>query len=183
MSQGHFEGKYEVELKYRLPSKANFMATLAQLEHEVMLVDNTEQDHYFDLKDRALDRDNKSVCIRRMMPSGIQLWIVKGPEKDRCEAVNISDSAKAESMLTTMGYECVLRMNKTRSIYFLGEFHITVDQLDGVGDFAEFAIMTHDESRLDDYQQQLIQLARQFGLTAQHLEHRSYRELYTNHSQ
>ncbi|UXI02622.1 class IV adenylate cyclase [Photobacterium sp. TY1-4] len=179
MSQGHFEGKYEVELKYRLPSKANFMATLDQLEHEVMLVENTEQDHYFDLPDHSLALGNKSVCIRRMMPSGIQLWIVKGPEKDRCEAVNISDCDKAESMLTTMGYQCVLKMHKTRSIYFIDEFHITVDQLDGIGDFAEFAIMTDDESRLDDYQQQLTQLASQFGLAAQHLEHRSYRELYT----
>ncbi|MGR5152475.1 class IV adenylate cyclase [Photobacterium swingsii] len=175
----HFEGKFEVELKYRLTSKSQFLKTLNTMKYEVMLQDNLESDCYFDTPEQHLLVNNKSLCIREMEPSGIKLWIVKGPEADRCEATTISDANKAKSMLNTMGYNLVLSMKKMRSIYFVGKFHITVDHLDGVGDFAEFAIMTNDESLLESYKSELIDLASQFGLTSSDLEHKSYRVLYS----
>ncbi|WP_110455673.1 class IV adenylate cyclase [Shewanella algidipiscicola] len=177
MSQQHFEGKFEVELKYRIPSKSTFLAKLGSMPHEMMLQDNLESDTYFDTPERHLLAQHKSLCIRDMQPSGIKLWIVKGPEADRCEATNISDVSKAISMLQTLGYVKVQQINKVRSIYFVGDFHITVDHLEGVGDFAEFAIMTDEVSLLDDYRLQLLNLAMQFGLSEQDREHRSYRTL------
>lgn len=175
----HFEGKFEVELKYRLASKLQFLATLNTMKHDIMLQDNCDHDCYFDTPDQRLLAENKSLCIREMEPSGIKLWIVKGPEADRCEATNITDANKAKSMLETMGYQPVLSMEKTRSIYFVGKYHITVDHLAGLGDFAEFAIMTNDEHLLTTYRSELIELARQFGLSSADEEHQSYRALYT----
>lgn len=173
----HFKGKYEVELKYRLGSKADFLARLTSIPHEIMLQDNLEQDCYFDRQGGALEAQHKSVCIRQMLPSGIKLWIVKGPQADRCEAVDISDADKAKSMLLTMGFKPVLEMCKTRSIYFLGQFHATLDHLEGIGDFAELAIMTDDEHMLAQYREQLLELAASLGLASSQLESRSYREL------
>ena len=178
MSSSHFQGKYEVELKYRLPSKPAFLHTLRQMRHEVMLEDNIECDWYVDSPDRSLDAEHKSVCIRTMEPSGIKLWIVKGPEPDRCEATNISDAKQALSMLKTMGLDVVLTAKKTRSIYFVGAFHITVDSLEGIGDFAEFAIMTDDETALSRYRCELEALAKQFGLSASVLQTQSYRQMF-----
>ena len=175
----HFEGKFEVELKYRLKSKSQFLTILNSMTYEVMLEDNLESDCYFDTPEQVLLAENKSLCIREMEPSGIKLWIVKGPEADRCEATNITDANKSKSMLNTMGYHVVLAMKKTRSIYFVGKFHITVDNLNGVGDFAEFAIMTDDESLLESYRSELIVLASKFGLSSTDLEHRSYRKMYS----
>ncbi|WP_415721781.1 class IV adenylate cyclase [Photobacterium ganghwense] len=177
MSSEHFQGKYEVELKYRLASKSAFLAQLKQMPHEVMLEENVESDTFFDTPSRTYAKQGKSVSIRSMSPSGIQLWIVKGPEPDRCEAVNITDADKACSMLLTMGLAPVLRTSKTRSIYFLGEFHITVDSLAGIGYFAEFAIMTDDEAKLDGYREQLTAMAAQFGLQDSDRECRSYRDM------
>jgi len=77
-----------------------------------------------------------------------------------------------------MGYDLVLSIKKTRSIYFIGKYHITVDHLEGLGDFAEFAIMTDDESLLDAYKAELVELASLFGLTSKDLEYKSYRGLY-----
>ncbi|QQX80552.1 class IV adenylate cyclase [Shewanella sp. KX20019] len=182
MSQEHFKGKFEVELKYRLASKSAFLAILnSTIEHEVMLQDNLESDSYFDQQDTLLTQ-GKSVCIREMEPSGIKLWIVKGPQADRCEATNITDAKSARSMLRTMGYEVVLEMKKIRSIYFIGKFHITVDHLEGLGDFAEFAIMTDDEARLEDYRKELVALAAKFALTAADIEQQSYRQLQTKNN-
>nr|WP_277907375.1 class IV adenylate cyclase [Aeromonas salmonicida] len=119
--------------------------------------------------------EGKSLVIRTMQPSGIKLWIVKGPERDRCEAVNITDADKAASMLQTLGYQQVLAISKRRSIYFVGPFHVTLDHLDGLGDFAELAIMTDDEDRLEEYRAELEHLAIKLGLKQR--EYRSYKEL------
>ncbi|MFM2483505.1 class IV adenylate cyclase [Celerinatantimonas yamalensis] len=178
MNSNHFQGKYEVELKYRLNSKSEFLETLGLMPHEVMLEENMECDWYFDFPDKALQAQNKSLCIRTMEPSGIKLWIVKGPESDRCEATNITDAYNARSMLETMGYEVVLKAKKTRSIYFLGEFHITVDSLAGIGEFAEFAIMTDDESMLPTYKIELEALASKFGLNHLVLQTKSYKQMF-----
>ena len=72
MTNNHFQGKYEVELKYRLDSKSEFLKTLNLIPHEVMLQDNLECDWYFDSPDRSLQAQNKSLCIRTMEPSGIK---------------------------------------------------------------------------------------------------------------
>lgn len=173
----HFNGKFEVELKYRLPDRAAFWTRLTAKSPEVMLEDNLEHDCYFDSPLASLAAQHKSLCIREMQPSGIMLWIVKGPEKDRCEAVNITDVNKAKSMLRTLGYECVLEMQKRRSVYFVGQFHLTLDRLEGLGDFAELAIMTDDEAMLPVYEVQLLALAAELGLNESQREFLSYKQL------
>ncbi|MCF5861308.1 class IV adenylate cyclase [Aeromonas veronii] len=178
MSQAHFQGRFEVESKYQLTDRPAFLKALLALNPEIMLEDNLEQDRYFDTPDDALAQAGKSLAIRTMQPSGIQLWIVKGPEKDRCEAVNINDADKAVSMLLTMNYRQILVITKRRSIYFIGPFHVTLDHLAGIGDFAELAIMTDDEERLPAFRQQLLALADQLGLSPDAQEPRSYRTLH-----
>lgn len=68
----HFEGKYEVEFKYRLLSKTKLLAKLHQRSIEVMLEDNIEHDCCFDFTDNSLKAQSKSVCIRQMSPSRIE---------------------------------------------------------------------------------------------------------------
>lgn len=176
----HFQGKYEVELKFRLNescSKQQLLERLNAMEHECMFADNQEDDCYFDTPDGQLDAADKSLCIREMQPSNNLLWILKGPGTDCCEAVNISDAARARSMLSAMGYVPVQRLQKRRSIYFIGKWHMTLDSLAGLGDFAELAIMTDDSDKLEQLRSELWQLAARFGLTQAMLESRSYRQL------
>lgn len=146
MSAQHFQGRFEVEFKYRLGDVETFATALAALNPEVMLERNQEQDTYFDTPDRSLS-----------------------------EAVNITDADKAISMLHTLGYQPILTLRKVRSIYFVGPFHVTLDHLAGLGDFAELAIMTDDEERLVEYRHALEALASTLGLKQR--EHRSYKEL------
>lgn len=182
MNNDHFKGKYEVELKFRLQSKDEFLQILATVPHEIMLQDNIEHDEYFDTPEQTLKSQHKSLIIREMQPSAIKLWIVKGPEADGCQATNIDDVQIAKEMLTTMGYKVFLNARKIRSIFFVGQFHITLDQLDGIGDFAEFAIMTDDQSMLAHYKHELSQLAKRFNLSSEDLEHQSYRTLLTQYA-
>lgn len=177
MNQEHFKGKYEVELKYRLSSKAGFLKKLKARPYQMMLENNAESDCYFDDLENQLEQAGKSLCIREMQPSGICLWIVKGPGGDRCEATRIDDASKAQRMLKNIGFIPILSLTKCRSIYFIDSYHITVDVLDGIGEFAEFAIMTDESSRLESYRAELTQLAAEFGLSDVDLEPCSYKTL------
>lgn len=173
----HFRGKYEAELKFRISDPEPVQARLEALQAQPYLLDNHEVDHYFESPSATLGPQRISMCLREMQPSGIRLWIVKGPGESQCEAVNISDCAKAAVMLETLGFHPYFRMEKERSIYFCRQFHITLDHLPGLGHFTEVAIMTDDAGQLPELYQQLTLFARELGLRDQSLEKRSYRRL------
>lgn len=112
------------------------------------------------------------------MPSGIKLWIVKGPASSECKAINIDDCQHVQNMLVTLGYHCHLITMKTRSIYFLNDIHITIDHLEGIGWFAEFAIMTDDKQLLNSLYSRLMETAKYYGFTDKMIETRSYKQMF-----
>ncbi|MCL2915455.1 class IV adenylate cyclase [Shewanella corallii] len=177
MNTEHFKGSFEVELKYRLDDKKTFLEYLNQQAFEVMFEDNLELDTFYDTADRQLAYEGKLLCIRELQPSGVMIWFLKGPEPERCESTNINDAGAAKAMLLSMGYSEVARSTKHRSVYFVDKFHITLDRLDNIGWFAEFAVMTDDETLAPAMTSELQCLAARFGLTEQHREYQSYREL------
>lgn len=180
MANEHFKGQFEVELKYRIHSPDLFKHSLAHIDHQVRFEDNIEIDWYYDTQAQSLFADNKHLVLRDIQPTDIQLWIVKGPGADDCEASDISDLNAAHNMLKTLGYSNKLIVTKKRSMYFVGDYHITFDYLDGLGYFAEFAIMTDDESSLEHHRRQLESLAKQFDLDKESQEHKAYRTLSEN---
>ena len=80
-------------------------------------------------------------------------------------------------MLSTLGYQPAFTVEKRRSIYFVGKFHVTVDNLARLGDFAEIAIMTDDATALNNLKAECQDLADRLGLLAEQQESRSYRQL------
>ena len=63
-----------------------------------MLEDNLEHDCYFDLPSESLKSEHKSLCIRVDAAIGDYALDSERPEKDRCEAVNITEATKAKVM-------------------------------------------------------------------------------------
>lgn len=178
----HFQGKFEAELKYHLKNPQEFIKALEKAGATLFTPENQETDWYMEHANAKFPAPTISLCVRRMLPSGINLLIVKGPDLSQCEAVRIDDAEKTVSMFTTLGYHCLLNYTKSREIYFLDEFHITIDKLDKLGSFAEFAIMTDDQSKLSLYSEQLKNLAMQFGFKEENLEKNNYKTLMLNTS-
>ncbi|EPL9568498.1 class IV adenylate cyclase [Providencia rettgeri] len=174
----HFVGKYEAEIKFRLADHAVFLQKIKADHAEPFTENNSETDYFYENTHHPLASNNISMCVREMVPSGIKLWIVKGPSSSECKAINIDDCQHVQNMLVTLGYHCHLTTTKVRSIYFLGDVHITVDHLDGIGWFAEFAIMTDDESLLEHYYQKLMSVAKGYGFTKDMVEKRSYKQMF-----
>lgn len=173
----HFVGKYEVEFKFRVETHEALLKSLLSQGAEEFVSNNREQDTYFERENGILAGQSLSMSVRSMDPSGIKLWIVKGPGSDRCEAVKIESVEKTCSMLETLGYHRAFTLEKTRSIYFLGQFHITLDVVAGLGCFAEIAVMTDEQEQLDELKSECLQLASRLGLESTGLEPRSYRQL------
>ncbi|EQB8046278.1 class IV adenylate cyclase [Providencia stuartii] len=173
----HFVGQYEAEIKFRLPDPNRFLQRIMADGAEVFTENNTEKHDFFDMPDGQLAQQGISLSVREMFPSGIKLWIVKGPGSSECKAINIEDCAHVKNMLTTLGYQCYFATSKQRSIYFLGDVHITIDYLEGIGWFAEFAIMTDTLSLLPQLTQQLMSLAQQYDFNDTLIETRSYKQI------
>lgn len=133
----HFLGKYEIELKFKIKDIREFRNTLLSLHPKAFVFENNKYDIYYDDPFASLHKRNMSMMLRSMSPSGINLWIVKGPEERPCEAVNIESFEKTDSMLHTLGYIPIHHVNKTRSIYFLDQFHSTLYYISMLGHYVE----------------------------------------------
>ena len=173
----HFEGKYEVELKYRVDSLIIVRDQITRLGAVPFMLGNRETDIYFDMDETRFADNDQAVCLRSMAPSGRVLWISKGPGPDRCVAMDLHDLEKAFEMLSSLGFSEVMRIEKARDLYFLGPLHLTLDDVPGLGQYVEIAAMTDDEQALEELRKQTKALAGALDLSPASRETRSYRTM------
>ncbi len=173
----HFRGRFEVEKKFRVADLEAVRARLTAGNAVVFTLGNRETDVFLDLADGRLEANNQFHTLRHMQPSGRVLWISKGPRRDECIAMDLPEFDKALAMLTSLGFRETRRIAKRRDIYFLGDLHVTLDRVDGLGAFVEVAAMTDDEGALPRLGEFVRDAAERLGLDAAAEETRSYREM------
>ncbi|WP_109314891.1 class IV adenylate cyclase [Pseudovibrio ascidiaceicola] len=173
----HFTGIYEVERKYAVADLEVIRCQLEARGAAPFTLGNTEQDIFYDLADSRLAKNNQQHVLRVMRPSGRVLWISKGPGPDKCISMDLADADQANAMILSLGFEEVERLEKKRDIYFLDKFHLTLDELPGLGRFVELAIMTNDADKLAQYEQEIGELADSFNLSSDALQNQSYRAM------
>ena len=175
----HFDGRYEVERKYRVHSLEPLRSKILSMGAVAFTLANVETDIFLDQADGRLAANGQQQVMRLMEPSGRVLWICKGPGPDLCVAMDLDAAGKALEMLSALGFQETGRLSKQRDIYFLGDFHITLDRLDGLGCFVEIAVMTDDPDSLSDWAGRLETFAGGLGLGAAQRETMSYRAMMT----
>lgn len=175
----HFDGRYEVERKYRVHSLEPLRSKILSMGAVPFTLGNVETDIFLDQPDGRLVFNDQQQVVRLMQPSGRVLWICKGPGSDRCVAMDLDGSEKALEMLSALGFDETGRLAKQRDIYFSGDFHITLDRLEGLGCFVEIAVMTDDAESLSNWAIGIGEFAVRLGLDAAQAEERSYRAMMT----
>jgi adenylate cyclase class 2 len=173
----HFKGRYEVERKYAVDGLAEITARLEAEGAVPFTLGNRETDVFLDWPDGRLAALGKQQVVRSMQPSGRVLWFVKGPQPDECIATDLEDFGKALAMMAALGCVETDRVEKERNIFFLGDFHLTLDRVPGLGDFVELAVMTDDGESLARWAEKIEVLAAGLGLTVDALQTRSYRAM------
>ena len=173
----HFKGRYEVERKFRVDDLEIIRTKLIDQGAIGFTIGNSETDTFFDLKDNSLAKNNQFQILRQMSPSERVLWISKGPSPDECVAMDLSDFDKARSMLLSLDYNETLQIRKQRDIYFIDEFHATLDHVAELGTFVELAVMSDVKSELPALRTRVDDMAKRLALHEFAEETRSYRQL------
>ncbi len=143
-------------------------------------------DHYFNAPDRDFAVTDEALRLRRIGERNFVTY--KGPKREaqtktRTEVevpLADGDTAAADftALLGHLGYRSVAIVRKTRRAFHLNRagfaLEITLDDVDGVGRFAELEILAPEE-QLDAARTVVLAAAAELGLT--HQERRSYLEL------
>lgn len=175
----------EIEAKY---SVAEF-APIERLLHDWgarFVEDRRDADHYVNAPDRNFAQTDEAFRLRRIGPRNYLTY--KGPKIDRdtktrkeIEVPVADGDMAAEDMLRLLqelGYRSVAVVRKRRRVYETARegftLHFCLDEVDGVGSFAEVEIVA-EEACFDAAKAVLLRVAGELGLTQ--TERRSYLQL------
>jgi adenylate cyclase class 2 len=175
----------EVEVKY---AGADFVAVERRLRQWGAAEDapRHDADHYFNAPDRDFAATDEALRLRRIGERNFVTY--KAPKcdaqtKTRTEievALAPGDAAAADfsHLLAHLGYRPVAVVRKARRLFHLRrdgfDLEVTLDDVEGVGRFAELEIQAPEE-QLDAARDILLRTAADLGLSAS--ERRSYLEL------
>jgi adenylate cyclase class 2 len=175
----------EVEVKY---ANADFAALETQLRRWGAREEATrhDADHYFNGPDRDFAVTDEALRLRRIGEKNFVTY--KGPRRDartktrtEIEVPLAPGSGPADDfarLLVALGYRPVAVVRKARRLFHLRkenfELEVTLDDVDGLGRFAELEIQAPEE-QLDPARDVVLRAATELGLTAG--ERRSYLEL------
>lgn len=171
----------EVEVKYRVPDPAGLLVKVESVA--AFVEDRTDEDHYHAAPDRDFARTDEAVRLRRI--GGRNYLTYKGPKREAATKTRpevelpLGDgpevAADALRFLAGLGYRPVGVVRKARRVYTLdrGGFPVTItlDRVDGIGDFAEVEVIAA-EAQFEAAKAVVLGLAADLGLTDQ--ERRSY---------
>lgn len=169
----------EVEVKYKVEEIESITKKLeemnAKIEEEVV-----EEDHYFNHPCKDFKNTDEALRIR-IRGNSIKLTY-KGPKisnktKSRVEVSVILNSPPDSifKLLEYLGFTKVAVIRKHRKIYKLGDYKISLDEVESLGNFIEIELRTQKET-LHDAELRVLRLARKLGLKGEPIL-KSYLEL------
>lgn len=175
----------EVEVKYAVSDFAPLETALSRLG-ATLSPPRRDADHYFNAPDRDFARTDEAFRVRSIGPKNFVTY--KGPKRDRETKtrleveVSLADGAETakefKRLVTHLGYRSTGVVRKSRRIahYQRDGFAIQLclDEVDGIGQFAELEIVAPEES-YEAAKAAVLAVAAELGLTQ--VERRSYLEL------
>ena len=170
----------EIEAKLKVDSVEGVRERLMELCAE-FVAELAQEDVLFDDENGTLTKADSCVRLRRQTRQGETKYILtykgakeKSSFKRRREIeIEVSDADSTEIILSALGYEKRLTVEKNRSLWRLGECEVALDQLKQLGGFVE--IEGPNEKVIADVQK---------SLNLEHLRHipKSYASLITEKS-
>ena len=134
----------EIEAKLKVESLEKIKHRLTKLGAE-FLQEQLQTDYHFDDANRTLQKTDRCLRIRRQLSNRTEQFFLtyKGPkEKSRLKKrqeieIKIEDADSTEKLLSALGYEKVLTIEKKRWLWQLDECEVALDELPLLGEFVE----------------------------------------------
>jgi len=150
----------EIEVKLKVNSLAEVEQKLAELGAE-FLAEQIQTDYLFDDVNAALITTDRCLRLRRQLVAGSERFFLtyKGAKeksnfKKRQEIeIEIKEAESAQRLLSALGYEKVLVVEKKRRLWRLGGCFVALDRLPLLGAFVE--IEGPDDETITGVQQRL----------------------------
>ena len=166
---------YEVELKYAI---SDMPQLLEKLEQFGLQFGEAVEEHDTFYQHPSKDFVATDECLRIRHRAGEYIITYKGPKVDRETktrqeielflADNATTAKQWERLLQALGFHAAAELKKMRRsaglIYREQKYELTLDHIDGLGDFIELELFA-DETQLDDARRQIKSLAATLGLT------------------
>jgi adenylate cyclase class 2 len=160
---------YEVELKVRASHGAvrDWLDALGAQR----LGSVTQEDTYYDAPHRDFAETDEALRIRRETPAGGEsraYLTYKGPlvdemSKTREEAETaVGDASTAARVLDGLGFEAAATVRKERDRYALDGYTVTLDTVEGLGEFVE--VETEVDDGLDTAREGAFDVLDRLGL-------------------
>lgn len=150
----------EIELKLKIKSPAQIEQKLTELGAE-FVAEQAQTDYFFDDANAALTATDRCLRLRRQAVASNKRFFLtyKGAKeksnfKKRLELeIEILEAGRTEELLSALGYEKVLTIEKKRSVWKYGGCSVALDRLPLLGGFVE--IEGPDDATIAGVQQSL----------------------------
>jgi len=188
------ETVFEVEVKAPINDLESVRNALEHMGAQ-QLNSETQNDAYYDHPCRAFQETDEALRLRRRLPYSQKLsedvdesrplyeLTYKGPKidplsKTRIElSVGLVDAIAAKSLLVHLGFRYVAKVVKKRVFYSLDDLTLSLDEVEGVGDFLEIEQVVESKERIEPLREKMFTVLEELGLDPETSTRASYLEL------
>jgi len=150
----------EIEAKLKVDSLQEIERKLPELGAE-FLAEQLQTDYHFDDANTTLTKTDRCLRLRKqMVGKNESLFLTYKGAKERSNfkrrqeiELEIKDADSARKLLSALGYEQSLVVEKKRRLWKLGDCEVALDRLPFLGDFVE--IEGPDEEKIATAQEKL----------------------------
>ncbi|MFW9943447.1 MAG: class IV adenylate cyclase [Candidatus Sifarchaeia archaeon] len=189
------ETVFEVEVKAPISDLESVRNALERIGAQ-QLNSETQTDAYYDHPCRAFHETDEALRLRRRLPYSQELTedvdesrplyelTYKGPKVDslsktRIElSVGLVDAAAAKSLLVHLGFKYVGEVVKKRVFHSLGDLTLSLDEVEGIGDFLEIEQVVDSKERIEPLREKMFKILEQLGLDPETSTRSSYLEMF-----
>jgi len=127
----------EIEAKLKVDSLGEIERKLPELGAEFM-AEQLQTDYHFDDANTTLTKSDRCLRLRKqMVGKNESLFLTYKGAKEKSNLKRRQDADSVRKLLSALGYEQVLAIEKKRRLWQLGDCEVALDQLPLLGDFVE----------------------------------------------
>jgi len=171
----------EVEVKYRVESPVKVRERVRDSGGKLLGMER-EEDIYFNHPCKDYSMSDEAVRLR-IHGDGSATLTYKGPRigavgKAREEAsVHVDDPVQVLELLNKLGFKEVARVTKNREVYSLDNFTLYLDEVQGLGYFAEIETLVDSNEMISKAIENIMELGKKLGLNEESIVNKTYLEL------